>query len=191
MPNTQRQYRPIADTMTCADDALSVRTLRDFADNLNNYFMFVGNHKTIGQICVPEWKSHSGTTDERVIVPFAWRHVPDGHRRFALVLHHYRTDGSGSVTWRMYCSGGLYSGDVTMDTSLLLPGYSVGTITTSESDIRRSTDLFSIVRGLGPYGNDVCWFVLTAQNSDGSTRGAITSIDLWPYDAATEAVLVL
>lgn len=196
MANTSRQYRPISSPETATDDALSVRFLRDMADNYNNFCMYVGNHKVIAQPCVPEWQSHNATTDERVIVPFTWRNVPDGHTTFLWILKHYRFAGGNDITWRLYCSANFYTGPLNMDTNYLATGYSSASVTTSSNYHKRSTDAsLTIVRGsiaaIDGIFHDCCFFTLTAENADVSSRAAITAIDLWPWDITTEVTLAL
>ena len=156
------------------------------ADNVNNYCLYVANHKVIGQPCVPEWVSHDSTTDERVILPFAWRSVPTGFKDFLLVLRHYRREGADSTVWRLYCSRTPYLGDVAFDTAALSNDYTSCSITTSTGYLQRGTSTLGIIRGVVGADRDICWLVLTAQNGDASTRAALTSIDLWPHTPTTD-----
>jgi len=183
--NVTRQYRPISTEETDTDDALSVRFARDMADNLNNYALYVGNHKLLGYICVPEWQSHSSTTDERVVWSSAGRRIPDGYTHLRWILKHYRFAGSANTTWTLYCSGWHYEGPHVLDTNYLTSDYSSATITTSSAVHMRDTDdSLSVVRGM----DDMSFFVLTAENADSSSRAAITSLDLWPAVGVTEMV---
>jgi hypothetical protein len=177
-----RQYKAIPACMTNSGSPLSVRVIRTMTDNLNNYFLRVGNHKIIGQPCVPEWKSHLGTTENRVILPFTWRSVPKGYLTCLMILHHYRVAGAGSVTWRMYCSGIQYVGHVTMDTTMLSADYAATAITSDSQYLKRSVAEINVRRGVMGDCQNASWFTLTAQASDDSTQAAITSIDLFPWE---------
>lgn len=176
--HTTRQYRPISSSETATDDGLTPRFCRDMADNVNNYARALGAHKVIAQLCVPEWKSHSATTEERVVWVSGPRLIPDGFTDLTVVAHHYRTEGADDVVWKLYCVGWPYAGPVALNTAYLLPGYSTCTWTSSGGDLSRyATDSFDVVRG--PIERR-SFFVLTATNGDGSTRAALTSLDAWP-----------
>ena len=189
--NLTRQYRPISNSETGTNDGLSVRFASDMADNLNNYAMYLGSHKVIGQLCVPEWQSHDSTAAERVVWMSAPRRVPDGFTHLMMVAHHYRTEGTEDVTWTLYCSGLPYIGAVGFATSGLIGEYYSATITTSSGDLARTatgaSDSLRVARGPGGWS----YLTLTATNGDASTRGALTSLDAWPSLGITQAVVTL
>lgn len=177
----RRQYYLMDPRFTEANVSLSISMVRSMEGAVDNYTKYVGNHKIVGQPCVPEWASHDSTTEERVIMPFSYRNVPDGFLDFIVVLHHYRTQGTGTTDWRVYCARKPYSGPVVMDPVALGAFRKVCTIQTSESDLRRSATTLRITRGRAGSDPVASWLVLTAENSDSSTRSALTSIDVWPY----------
>lgn len=172
------QYRSITNYETLADDPLSVRVLRDFASNINNYCRYVALFKVLGNPCIPAWESHDNTTDERVIAIYAPRHVPQGYNYWTVAYGHYRSAGSGSTTWRLYQSRSLYVADGIMDTDRLSSGYQSLSWTTNSAahDIPAADRTMEIKRG----DKGLCYFVLTAENSDTGTRSKLTTLDAWP-----------
>lgn len=180
------QYKPISNIETATDDGLTGRFCQDMADNLNNFAMYVGSHKLIGQVCVPEWRSHASTTEERVIWRSGPRRVPDGFTHGLVISHHYRISGSDSTIWKLYCAGWVYAGPALMDKTWLFPGYTTYTWTTSSGDLARDAaeedSSLELVRG--PTG--LTCFALTAANGDAATQSALTSLDVWPATGITQ-----
>jgi hypothetical protein len=192
MADLTRQYRPASNLETATNDALTPRFPRDMADGLNNYCRYVGAHKVIAQLCVPEWLSHDSTEAERVIWVSAPRRIPDGLTHLTVIARHYRREGAESVTWRLYCSQSPYVGSASaMDTTRFLGDVSSISFASTSGDLARfatpNNARLRIRRGWSNWS----YFTLTATNGDSSTRGALVSLDAWPGLGITQAVLLL
>jgi len=192
MANLTRQYQPVSNLETGTNDALTARFPRDMADNINNYCRYVGAHKVIAQLCVPEWLSHDSTDAERVIWVSAPRRIPDGLTHLAVIARHYRTAGADDVVWKLYCSQFPYVGPATaMDTTKFIGTQGSISFTSESGDLTRYATpvngMLQIQRGWG----NLTYFTLTAANGDSSTRGALVSLDAWPGLGITQAVLSL
>jgi len=186
--NSTRQYRPISSSETSTDDPLSVPFCQRMADNLNNWHEYVGNHKVMAQICVPEWRSFLGHTDERVVWISAARTIPDGYYRLAVLASHYQVEGTGDTRWKMYCSSYGYDAFTIFDSTKLSSDYSAAAWTTSSSNHGRVVDTTpTIARN----SDGLTYFILTAENTVADTVSALTTIDIWPYPGFDEAVFVL
>lgn len=180
---TDKQYRPLSTAETAADASLSTRQIRDLADGVENYVRHVANFKIIslwgpdvGDQTTP-WMSHDSTTDERVVGVFAGVLVPDGYTQYTTVAGHKRTAGADDILWKLYSTGYLYDGGPNLDATRLSPDYDWITVTTDSDthaiDTQQSLD---VLHGFDGFN----FFVLTATNGDGSTRGCLTTLDVFP-----------
>ena len=77
MAEAIKQYRPLATTEDDADEALSVRLVRDLCDGINNAKLRACAPKLLSYAW-PGGESKSITTTERLWKPFAPRIVPHG-----------------------------------------------------------------------------------------------------------------
>jgi hypothetical protein len=182
-----RQYRPQTTAASSANDPLSVAAVRELGDAINNAKAYAMAHKTRSCIFMPPLESaDGGSTDERVVMVFAPVMVPDGYNFFRWYLGGQRISGAGSTRWTLYCADRLYRGP-----DILAP-LGLGNHWSSDY-IDVSTDAhqhYSSIRSLKPTPrypqvdwkctNALCWFVLTATNSDGGTRTKILTLDIVP-----------
>ena len=184
-----RQYRPPSTSETGTNDALTSRFPRDMADSINNYMRYVGAHKVIAQLCIPEWVSHDATTAERVIWQSAARRIPDGPTALNVIARHYRREGGDSTVWKLYCQQWPYAGPATaFDTTLLLGTYGSTSWTSDAATLTRTAPTrLTIHRGWG----ELSYFTLTATNGDVATRSALVSVDAWPGTFITQATVTL
>jgi hypothetical protein len=178
--NSTRQYRPVSTDETSQDDPLSVRALHEIADGINNYAEHVAKFPLVSQPCIPHWRSHDSTTDERVIAIFAGRVIPPSFNRLQFAVGHSLESGaSGTCQWRMYISSYPYlCGDVVFDSTKL--GANDSMLITTDSEAHG----FSFTEGPADIVRDkdnMVYGLLTAKNSDAGTRAALTSIQVWPY----------
>jgi len=177
--NVNNQYRPISTSETAIDDGVSVRAINHLADSINNYNRWVGRFPLMAVPCFPEWDSPDNTTDERVVWVGAYREIPDGFDRLVLSACHYGKAGmpSGTTTWRLYCSSHDYIGDVIFDVTQISQDYdSISWVTDVTTYVIEVDRALVIVRG----PKDRIYLVLTAENSDNSTRAALKSLSIWP-----------
>jgi len=181
-----RQYRPFTNYETYTNNGLQA-DLYDQAANLNNFMVYVARFPVINQFCIadsgtaasPGWMSHDSTTDERVIWPSARRLIPDGFTIWCVNACHIRTTGSGSTTWRLYCTGYPYRGDAILDTTHLSVDYDSISWTSGASYRIEVSRALSII-GSSRDGGRETYLVLTAQNSDAGTRSMIQTLGVWP-----------
>jgi len=98
-----RQYRPISVSETYANDPVSVRSIRDLADSINNYRCCVGNFKVIFEIFQGGFSSSittHGDTEESVCLAFSPIFIPEIYDTLIIHIGHQRTDDTGNPRWR-------------------------------------------------------------------------------------------
>jgi hypothetical protein len=177
--HSERQYRPVSTNETSTDDALSVRIYNDMADGINNAHYHACCHKLRSSVCFPHWSSWDNYTAQHVIAVFSPIYVPDGYSDFLFTIGHYRSAGSGSIIWRLKSSMKPYTGTIEeFDGSYLSTDAWSTTVTTTEDSHEIEHGFLNQPTTLA--GGEDVFFVLTAQNSNGTTRGAITTLDIKP-----------
>lgn len=116
------QYRAVTKTESSAENGLSVRFIRDFEKNINNYRAKVGCHKLISDMYPSDSPMTSfristdalGTgnspeaTDEHVKMIYAPRYVPAIYNHMLVQCNGMRTGGTGSTIWRLRAVSKLY-----------------------------------------------------------------------------------
>ena len=116
-----RQFRPPSTSETSELDALSVRTLVDLAQGMNNAKNYVFAHKIRSIICFPphNFATVDSSTDEDVRIVMLLPKIAPLFKYIRWEIGHYVTNASKIVTWRLYCSDRLYTGPDVMDTDYL------------------------------------------------------------------------
>jgi hypothetical protein len=178
--HSDRQYQPVSNTETGTDDALSVRVYTEMADALNNAHFHSSCHKVRSAVCFPAWSSWDAYTSEHVIAVFSPVSIPDGFSDLLWTIGHQRTSGAGSIVWSLKSSAKRYTGTIEVFNGAYLSTDAWTNSITSTADaheVEHST--LNLPASLIAGGGDV-HMVLTAQNSNGSTRGHITSLDVKP-----------
>ncbi len=170
------QYQPISNAETCTNAALSVRQVRDTVDSLNNAKRYALCDKVLSHIAHTGCNGVPAVTDERVVMAFVPRVVPQGFTTFRYVAGHKLANGNGSTTWRLYCLPQSYRDVANIDTTTLPAGATNGSFTTDSSDHNIATGTLTICRGSG----DECWFLLTAQSNQANSYATLTTLDAWP-----------
>jgi len=178
--HSDRQYQPVSTRETNTDDALSVRAYSDMADAVNNAHFHACCHKVRSSICFPSWKSWDSYTVEHVVAVFGPVSIPDGFSDLLWTLGHRRTAGAGTVYWRLYSSASRYYGTIeTMDSTYLSTDALLDFIVSTADDHEVEHSNPNLPASLIAGGGDL-HMVLTATNSDASTRGEITTLDVKP-----------
>ena len=183
--NTNRQYRPVSDRETGTNDGLSVRAINDLADSINNYTFRAGVGKLVTEAHYTGlWQSSDPavSTDENIWGYWAKRYLADGPNYFACHVNGKRTAGAGTIVIKIYCSEYNYVGDQTIDLTGLSPGYTVstvGTINAGAPAVYKSRDL-AIPPWSGPAAAKDCYFLMTLEPSNATTRATITNVDIAP-----------
>jgi len=175
-----QQHRVLTTRETSAKDPLSVRFCIDAERNLNNYKGHVGAHKIISEWGVPadKWISADSVTTETVVHVFAPRYIPDGYQRLWWTLCGVRTTGAGSTVFRLYSSPVQYKGPAAFDDSYLFQGWSVDDLTIDSATHQAPTsDDLEIMRN----ASDDTWLILTAANSNNTTRARVCNLDVTPF----------
>jgi hypothetical protein len=178
MADATRQYQPVSNVETQVNAAMTVRIVRDMMDGINNYGQYAGVCKPVF-MCSPRiCKSHLGTNEERVIVPFTGRDISDGLSQLRVHAVGRLFDGAGTTTWRLYSTGKTYRGPILLDLDKLSKKYSViniGIYSTNNYQYNVSESL-NVVRG----SDGRTRFILTAQSSDATTHSVLTNLDIKP-----------
>jgi len=181
-----QQYRPVSTLETAANDALSVRGLRDQAMNVNNAF---------ARVCAPRlvdaWPGAQKTvagndTSEHVV----WRFPPlqcggpRGHYTHAMWgFDSFIGASSYNATLTLYSCERQYHGPDTITTALKaqLGAYSSGTLTADAALGDGDVDVVSSGEDgllLNPAANGETYFLLTATFSDASANNIVTLLGL-------------
>ena len=150
---------------------------------------FALNHKR-WSYCWPAGAklSTAAGTGEKVIMVFAPRYLPEGYNLLRVTVGHERFAGTGTTTWRLYATKFVYHGATTIQSSFLAADYDAEDIAETSSDTHAIsyTEALKAVRE-GNTGD--CYLVLTANNSDGTTRSRLTTLDVTPMLSIAEQVL--
>jgi hypothetical protein len=172
-----KQYRPVSIYETRINDALSIKAIRDTADNINNYKNYVGIHPLVTDMFVPAILGPSSSTTETVIMPpTPMIYLPDGYDTLQCYLRLKRTAGSGTTYFKVICSTNVYKGPEAYDSEFHTDVFTgtVG-IDSGTATIKHVT-LFADKRSVN---GDVS-ITITATNSDGSTQAEISSLAITP-----------
>jgi hypothetical protein len=170
------QYRPTPVIGT--GDPVTVGDLLTMARNVNNTKAFGVVHKMRSQPFWPWVYSADSHTDELVTLVMAPVFIPEGFETIRWTLGHKRTGGGSTVAWKLYCTDHLYIGPQNaIDTDKLGPDYTSDTLTTNQDNWFPEHGLLDIVRD---EATGLSFLLLTSQNGDGSTRGAINALDATP-----------
>lgn len=200
MADYTQQYRPVTDTETDADSALSVGMARNTAAAIRNCKAYVQPvHIPLswpGGLLSPAYTGGGvpSVTGERpvLIVPPIW--IPDAYTEVSWAITHKRTAGSNNTQWRLYHTGALYNPELSnagnasaglFDTDKLSSWYTADTtgVTTSSGTMARTVrhQEFALKRGTwkGLAHEGLSWFVLTGENDDTATVCRIYTLDIW------------
>tara|TARA_Y100000310_G_scaffold132_1_gene181 strand:+ start:5329 stop:5742 length:414 start_codon:yes stop_codon:yes gene_type:complete len=131
------------------------------------------------QICFPAWTSVDSNTDEYIIGLFGPTEFPDGFNKILWTLGHRRTAGAGTIAWKLKTQTDPYLGPVEVFDSDFqsFDGFSNTITTTSDSHVI-SHSFLNLPSS--PLGSDFTYLILSATNSNGTTRGEITTLDMKP-----------
>lgn len=164
-----RQYRPIGDTDTAGDDALSVRDIRELAAGLNNFKAHMAG-KMYGRLSgswtaagAYQWASTNDSNTEQV-VDFVTRPLATGYTRIIFQIGGVMTAVPwGNCYWKLYASTKRYNGPKLFDSSYLGPIYesssSIGITSATHQCPVANADLVAMRDGNGD-----CHLTLTAKN---------------------------
>lgn len=130
MSSYDRQYRPIYTSETATDDAVSVRAVRDLANNVNNAFARVMCPVLVCDM-FPDFHILRFSTVETVLLRWSARWVGTGWSKLIFAI--YGVIGSGSADFKLYASQNRYDGPdaITAAGKATLGQYDVGTLTIS------------------------------------------------------------
>jgi hypothetical protein len=172
------QYRPVAATETDVNRTLSVRTIRDLAESINNARYWVMNHKTHPCIFHPALNSPDASATKEVTVVWAPTYIPSLYTHLRWYLSHELTlqDGAEETSWTLYASQKLYRGPLTFDADYLGLPYTSSQIDDGSTSPGIGTGLLPIVRD----ARNLTYLTLTAQNESTGTKGTVYSMDATP-----------
>ena len=175
---SSRQYRPPSHVIV-ADRACSVRTVRDLADGMNNYKRYAGVTKYRSMIwpeAGPIYSADNSAVEQLVLPPMAPVEIPWGYENALWTIRHYRTAGTGTITWKLYAHAKLYVGPKIFDAQYCyLQQVSEIVTDSTTARIESSTTPLKLVRN----ASNLVFALLTATNEDTGTRGVITSFELF------------
>jgi hypothetical protein len=175
------QYRPISNSECLIDGAgdysnpASVRLVRDASTNINNMLKRVVNYKLSSEQFVPTLKSVSLSTDNTPLIWLGCYHIPHSHPSVIWYTNTRLISGSGQVDWTLYCLSYQYFVDGSIDTSSMS---TIRATTTTNTVLNAWTPTYCTL-DLPSGRDDWDWhFVISAQNSDLTTRGEMVTSDI-------------
>ncbi len=102
--------------------------------------------------------------------------IARGYDNVLWTIRHYRTAGTGTITWKLYAHAKLYVGPKIFDAQYLYLQQVSEIVTDSETPrIESITTTLKLVRN----ASNLAFVLLTATNEDTGTRGVITSLELF------------
>jgi hypothetical protein len=177
MATYDQQYRPMVDgaglnVTHSGDDALDVKVVRDFADNVNNAKGRVFAKQVINCGWPGGITSTVGSTNEHIVLPFATRYVAPGYDSVVFTVQGEMN--SGTCTWRLYMTERFHRKDY--DDFYLNKGditpYTVGSLVISSGTDQAESDEFDALLSRNLRHGHYHWF-LTAENSTGAAQCTI------------------
>ena len=172
--NYQYRATPVVGT----GDPVSVGDVLTMARNINNTKAFGAVQKIRGQAFYPWCYSTDTKTTEIVTLVMCPVFIPEGCTSLTWTLTHKRTAGGDTIDWTLYCLDQLYIGPQDpIDTDRAGVNRTSDRIQCDQGTWYPQTSTLNIVRA---EDSGMSWFILTSKNGDGSTRGAICSLDITP-----------
>jgi hypothetical protein len=152
------------------------------AANMNNYKYFAGAQKLWSDIYptgAPCNSPAAGTTDETLLLPpFPRIYVPDGLTEIKFWVSGITIVSSGDCDVKLYAGRRLYNGDEVFDSVWedVAQAESEYVTVSSQYWMRFCTTID--ISETAQMGMKWIYFVLTAENKDGSTQARIGSLDI-------------
>jgi hypothetical protein len=181
------QYVPLASIDTATDDPLLVR-VRDICSSVNNAKLVMSPRLsdafptvTSGPPYHTNCDSNATNSSENVILIWPRVFVGKGHDLLQFSAAGIRTVGSGNSVWTLYAGHRRYTGAVTgvaaADRSTFGPVNSGTLIVNSGSDAFYHNIAIKLDSNIGGY----IYMILTANDSDGTTRSSLYSYAITPW----------
>jgi hypothetical protein len=171
--NYYSQYRPVSTSETSAQDAVSVRAMKDMADSVNNCKAYVKRQKLLSYMFVPAIDTVGDAVTRLLLPPLAPRFMPSGYNYMWIAFHAERTAGSGITNIVVNLCTSLYSGPAAIIGYPTPRVYYNRQATTSGFYVVQSSPLVFVKDYV-----DRVWPLVTYNSAVGTTH-RIRTLDVW------------
>jgi len=184
MSDYDQQYVPQASIDTATDDALSVRARDDAASINNTKLVFSPRisdawpHENGGLTAAV---SKSSDTNENIVLMYPRVFTGFAYDQLHWTISANRTSGTSTIIWRLYWGWAAYGGvqeNIGATDKLTMLVSDSSSLTVNSSTANMYSDL-TLKFESNPQG--YAYYVITAQNGDGSTQGVIYSLAITPW----------
>lgn len=168
------QYNPISRAETGTDDALSVRSVWDSQDNINNFLAHVCNYKLVSELGNPIFETEE-TDAEYLYLYMGKFFVPANFSQLRWWMTGSTTLGAGYTNFKIIAARGLYRYSKEIVYSYFGDSlYATGTLQINSSSALRTSGTISL-----SVTNVDYYLYMAAQNSAASgVKAELRSIDI-------------